>query len=128
MRETGRQVIAEPPNSRKVSSPAASSRSDGHKPSAGAAQLAIASTSKVSPVGQQHTASIGPTTGGVQPRAKLTPTPDLRPTTIEGGTVREVIDGRAVLEGPLAAGRLRAETLCREWGRSTPSCAGAVAG
>lgn len=100
IRETGRQVIAEAPNSPKVSPPAASSRSDGHKPSAGAAQPAIASTNKVSPVGQQHTASIGPTTGGEQPRAKLTPTPDTRPTTIEGWTVREVIDGTAILEGP----------------------------
>ena len=46
------------------------------------------------------TFDLGPTTGGVQPRAKLTPTPDTRPTTIEGWTVREVIDGTAVLEGP----------------------------
>jgi hypothetical protein len=32
--------------------------------------------------------------------AKLTPTPETRPTTIKGWTLREVSDGAAVLEGP----------------------------
>jgi hypothetical protein len=35
-----------------------------------------------------------------QPRAKLTPWPDTRPTTIAGWTVRDVTNGAAVLEGP----------------------------
>jgi hypothetical protein len=35
-----------------------------------------------------------------QPRAKLTPSPDTRPTTIAGWTVRDVTNGTAVLEGP----------------------------
>jgi hypothetical protein len=35
-----------------------------------------------------------------QPRAKLTPWPDTRPTTIAGWTLREVTNGTAVLEGP----------------------------
>ena len=33
-------------------------------------------------------------------RTKLTPTPETRPTTIEGWIVREVVDGTAVIEGP----------------------------
>jgi len=35
-----------------------------------------------------------------QSRVKLTATPETRPTTIEGWTLREVANGRAVLEGP----------------------------
>jgi hypothetical protein len=35
-----------------------------------------------------------------QTRVKLTATPETRPTTIEGWTLREVADGTAVLEGP----------------------------
>jgi hypothetical protein len=35
-----------------------------------------------------------------QPRVKLTATPETRPTTIEGWTLREVANGTAVLEGP----------------------------
>jgi hypothetical protein len=35
-----------------------------------------------------------------QPRAKLTPWPDTRPTTIAGWTVRDVTNGTAVLQGP----------------------------
>jgi hypothetical protein len=98
---TSRETTAEAPNSPKVSSPAASSRGYGLKPSLGAASPATASTSKASPIAQQPTTtSIGPMAGDLQPRAKLTPTPDTRPTTIEGWTVREVIDGTAVLEGP----------------------------
>ena len=36
----------------------------------------------------------------LQNRAKLTPTPETRPTTVEGWTLREVTNGTAVLEGP----------------------------
>jgi hypothetical protein len=35
-----------------------------------------------------------------QPRAKITPSPETRPTTIAGWTVRDVTNGTAVLEGP----------------------------
>lgn len=38
--------------------------------------------------------------GDLQTRVKLTPTPETRPTTIEGWTLREVTNGTAVLEGP----------------------------
>jgi len=38
--------------------------------------------------------------GDLQTRVKLTPTPETRPTTIAGWTLREVTNGTAVLEGP----------------------------
>lgn len=39
--------------------------------------------------------------------ARLTPVPETRPTTIDGWTVREVVDGTAVLEGPGGVWRVR---------------------
>ena len=48
--------------------------------------------------------SATPTTSSIakdpQTRVKLTATPETRPTTIEGWTLREVANGTAVLEGP----------------------------
>ena len=44
--------------------------------------------------------STGSTVKEVRTRTKLTPTPETRPTTIEGWTLREVVDGTAVIEGP----------------------------
>jgi hypothetical protein len=40
-------------------------------------------------------------------RAKLTPIPETRPTTIEGWTLREVTNGIAILEGPNGIWRVR---------------------
>jgi hypothetical protein len=40
------------------------------------------------------------TVNEVRTRTKLTPTPETRPTTIGGWTLREVVDGTAVIEGP----------------------------
>ena len=37
---------------------------------------------------------------GLRSRTKLAPTPETRPTTIKGWTLREVANGTAVLEGP----------------------------
>jgi hypothetical protein len=36
----------------------------------------------------------------ISPRTRPTPTPDTRPTTIPGWTVREVVGGTVVLDGP----------------------------
>ena len=44
--------------------------------------------------------STGATVKEVRTRTKLTPTPETRPTTIDGWTLREVVDGTAVIEGP----------------------------
>jgi len=53
--------------------------------------------SKGSIVAPRHAASTGAT---VKEMRKLTPTPETRPTTIEGWTLREVVNGTAVIEGP----------------------------
>jgi hypothetical protein len=96
IRETNRDVTVEAPDGPKPSSSTASS---GGKPSLGAApptQFA----SENSTVVQQHKASIRHRAEDLQLRAKLTPISETRPTTIEGWTLREVINGTAILEGP----------------------------
>jgi hypothetical protein len=48
----------------------------------------------------------------LQAQVKLTAVPETRPTTIEGWTIREVINGTAVLEGPNGAWRaMRGDTV-----------------
>ncbi len=94
--ETNREVTVEAPDGPKPSSSAASS---GGKPFLGAAPP-TQSASENSTVVQQHKASIRHRAEDLQPRAKLTPIPETRPTTIEGWTLREVINGTAILEGP----------------------------
>ena len=53
--------------------------------------------SKDSTVAPQRAAPAGST---VKEARKLIPTPETRPTTIEGWTLREVVNGTAVIEGP----------------------------
>jgi hypothetical protein len=71
----------------------------------GAAQPA-APTNPKSKVARQNLSSTGPPEAAAQQRAKTlpeprpAPTPETRPTTIPGWTVREVIGGTVVLEGP----------------------------
>ena len=56
--------------------------------------------------------SIAARAGDVQALVKLAPTPETRPTTIEGWTLREVINGTAVLEGPNGTWRvIRGDTV-----------------
>jgi hypothetical protein len=50
--------------------------------------------------GLTHATLTGAKAEGLQTRTKLAPTPETRPTTIKGWTLREVADGTAVLEGP----------------------------
>jgi hypothetical protein len=56
--------------------------------------------SKDSIVAPRRTASTGATVKEVRTPTKPTPTPETRPTTIEGWTLREVVNGVAVIEGP----------------------------
>ena len=66
----------------------------------------LSQSSNVSSSSAQAKSSVGaaPTTPSiaraVDLQVKLTPTPETRPTTIEGWTLREVANGTAVLEGP----------------------------
>jgi hypothetical protein len=96
IREADREATAQAGDDPKLSSSSASGRG---KPSLGTASPAPF-TSKHSSVAQQRTTSIRPRIGELQTRAKLTPSPETRPTTIEGWTLREVIYGTAILEGP----------------------------
>jgi len=102
--DTARQAAPGAPNTRKVATPTATRLGRGHESSQGSAQLDSASTNTVSSVAQQNTTSPGPAAVVVQHRAKILPrpipTPETRPTTIEGWTVREVVGGMVVLEGP----------------------------
>ena len=51
-------------------------------------------------VAPRRTAPLGATVKEVRTPTKLTPTPETKPTTIEGWTLREVVNGTAVIEGP----------------------------
>ena len=85
---------------------------------------------KASSAAQQSTGSLGTAASGIGPRAKILPRsipfPETKPTTIEGWTVRDVVDGAAILEGPDGIRRAmrgdtvpgvgRVESIVR-WGR-----------
>jgi hypothetical protein len=49
---------------------------------------------------EQQLTSIRANARDLQAPVKLAPVPETRPTTIEGWTLREVMNGTAVLEGP----------------------------
>jgi hypothetical protein len=91
---------------RNVVTPAPPRSSRGQESSHGAAQPAAAPTNPVSKVARQNLASAGPPEAAAQQRAKTlsgprpAPTPETRPTTIPGWTVREVVGGSVVLDGP----------------------------
>jgi len=90
-REIARNVPAEAPQNPGVSAAATKSVS-----SAPLSQLA----SKGSIVAPGGTASTPGTVNDVRTPTKLTPTPETRPTTVEGWTLRELVNGTAVIEGP----------------------------
>jgi hypothetical protein len=91
VREIVRSAPAETPQNSNLSS--ASTRSLTTAP---LSRLA----SKDSTVALRPTASTGAKVKEVRTPAKLTPTVETRPTTIEGWTLREVVNGTAVIEGP----------------------------
>ena len=95
VREISRDVPAEASQNRILSSASTSGGTSPLSPPA----------SKQSMVTQRHTASTG--AKAVPTPTKLTPTPETRPTTISGWTLREVTDGTAVLEGPNGVWRAR---------------------
>ena len=89
--EIARNVPAEAPQNPGVSAVPTKSVS-----SAPLSQLA----SKDLIVAPRRTASTPATVKEVRTPTNLTPTPETRPTTIEGWTLREVVNGTAVIEGP----------------------------
>ena len=91
VREIARNAPAEAPQNPNVS--AASTKSANSAPLSRLASI----DSTVAP---RRTASTGGTMKEVLPRAKLTPTRETRPTTIDGWMLREVVNGTVVIEGP----------------------------
>ena len=101
---TGRAATPSTPTTRNVVTPKIPRRGRGHELSHGTAQPNADPNNPASPVALQNAAS-SRITEAVPPQAKFsprpgpTPTPDTRPTTIPGWTVREVVGSTAVLEG-----------------------------
>jgi hypothetical protein len=91
VREIVRSAPAEAPQKSNVSS--ASTTSVTTSP-----QYRLAS--KDSTVAVRRAASTGAKVTEARTPTKLIPTPETRPTTIEGWTLREVVNGAAVIEGP----------------------------
>jgi hypothetical protein len=91
VREIARNAPAEAPQNPNVSS--ASTRSVSTAP---LSRLA----GKDSAVATRHTSLTGSPVKEVRTATKLTPTPETRPTTIAGWKLREVVNGKVVLEGP----------------------------
>ena len=61
---------------------------------------------------EQQLTLIGPNARDLQAPVKLAPVPETRPTTIEGWTLRDVMNGTAVLEGPNGTWRVtRGDTV-----------------
>src|SRR4051794_35873968 len=94
--KTDREVAASVPTTAKVASPAAGT-TRAREPSRPAQQANAGASKDVT-----TTNSIA--AGSSQERAKVlprpAPAPETRPTTIEGWTIREVVGGTAMLEGP----------------------------
>jgi hypothetical protein len=90
VREIARNGLAETPESPNLSSASLSvSTAPPSRPA-----------SKDSTIAPRHTTPTGVKAREVRTSTKLTPTPETRPATIEGWTLREVVNGTAVLEGP----------------------------
>jgi hypothetical protein len=98
VREIGRDPAAEASQNQNLSSESTTSLGTTPRPSP---------ASKQSTVTQRLTALAGARTDKLQSPTKLTRTPETRPTTIEGWTLRAVTDGTAVLEGPNGVWRAR---------------------
>jgi hypothetical protein len=96
--------------------PAANGAGRGHEPARATPQQAAPPPTRDTSTAQQAAAS-PMTTGAVsRERARMSPrpvpVPETRPTTIEGWTVREVVGGTVVLEGPDGVWRAsRGETV-----------------
>jgi hypothetical protein len=91
VREIARSAPAEAPQKSNVSSASITPVT-----TAPLSRLAAKDATAASP----RTASAGAKVKEARTPTKLTPTPETRPTTIQGWTLREVVKGTAVIEGP----------------------------
>src|SRR5262249_17537013 len=78
----------------------AEARQNSNVSSASTTSVTTAPLSRKDPVTPLGTASTGAKVKEARTPTKLTPTPETKPTTIEGWTLREVVNGAAVIEGP----------------------------
>jgi hypothetical protein len=95
-----REAILSAPKAQKIAAPAAMTDSE---PSHSTTQKTTASTHMVTLATQQNATSPRPRAASIQQERSLprqAPVPETKPSTIEGWTVREVVGGTAVLEGP----------------------------
>jgi hypothetical protein len=96
-----REAILSVPKVQNIAAPAAMTNGSGHELSRSTTQKATPSTNTVTLA--THETSPRPRAVAIQQArslSRLTPVPETRPTTIEGWTVRDVVGGTAVLEGP----------------------------
>ena len=107
-------AAAKPEPATKLS---ASSPDSSRKRSVGAASASPTPASKRLPAVQPQLASIERRAGDAESPPKLVPVPETRPTTIEGWTVRDVVNGTAVLEGPNGVWRAAAGSTVPPLGR-----------
>lgn len=101
-------------STRKVSASGTIAPDSANRPSPSVARLAAIPLSPVSPIARENIVSPGfpPAQKDEWALPRLTPTPDTRPATIEGWTVRQVYGGTAVLEGPGGVWRaMRGDTV-----------------
>jgi hypothetical protein len=97
--ETKREPSSSASSIRKIAIPPATKRAEGPQ---GAAQLAAASATSSLPPPQNTASASRPSAVQQQakPESPRTPIPETRPMTIDGWTIRDVVGGTAVLEGP----------------------------
>jgi hypothetical protein len=107
-------AAAKPEPAMKLS---ASGPDSGRKRSVGVASASPMPPSKRSPAVHPQLASVERRAGDAEGAPKLIPVPETRPTTIEGWTVREVVNGTAVLEGPNGIWRAAAGSTVPPLGR-----------
>src|SRR5262249_32009484 len=93
---TGRDATPGEPTAWRVVSAAG----HGHEAFPGAARPAIPSPSPTALTAPQNTSPRKPATAALEPRTRIIPVPETRPTTVQGWVVRDVAGGTAVLEGP----------------------------
>jgi hypothetical protein len=114
--DTHQQAIPSAPTNGKIDALAANG-SDGRDPTQSAVQsLGDAKTAAVPP--QKSASASAATATHRRPKTPPMPFPETKPTTIDGWVVREVANGTAVLQGPMAFGRLPGATPCRDLERS----------
>jgi hypothetical protein len=98
--KSDQEAILSAPHVQKVAAPTAMTDSE---PSHRTTQKATASTHMVTLATQRNATSPRPRAASIQQERSLprqVPVPETKPSTIEGWTVREVVGGTAVLEGP----------------------------